>query len=211
MKKQILIVMALAVFSLTGTAFAESGMQFPGDRNGESFLNMEMMASQPDSVAKKDCAKGKKAKMKGEMGQMHDMQMKSGDSNQQAMMMQMMTMRKHMMQMMDNAKKVNGKGMMTKKQKDEMYAMMVQMMPKDKAQQAKMMKMNAKMVEMMKSGDMSKKNEMMSKMDPEMKAMMMKMMPKDAAQKAKMMETCTMMQQMMQRMKSKDKGMHKTN
>ncbi len=217
MKKQILTFMALAVFTFTGAAFAATTMSSPAFRAGETVTVMEASALQPDSVTKSgDCSATPKEKMKmkgmkGKMGNMQDMKKMSGKKDQQALMAKMMMMRQHMMQMMENAKKVNGNGKITKKQKDEMYAMMMQMMPKDKAQREKMVMMNARMVQMLKSGDMSKKNEMMAKMDPEMKAKMMKMMPKTKEEKAKMMETCTLMQEMMQRMQHQGSGMHKHN
>ena len=210
MKKQILTFMALALFTFTGTAFAANSMPFSTASAGDIQMTPEIQVVQPDSATKKgDCTMTKKEKMKkGEMGKMHGMQdMKNMSKGQkQAMMSKMMMLRQHMMQMMENAKKANGNGTITQKQKDEMYAMMLQMMPKDKAQREKMVQMNARMVQMIKSGDMSKKNEMMAKMDPEMKAKMMKMMPKTPEEKAKMKETCTLMQQMMQRMQKEDMG-----
>ncbi len=216
MKKQILTVMALAIFTITGTAFVQknvSGLT----HNGTRITNMEALTMHPDSVVKSSNTSmmpKEKMKKKAEDGKMHNMQeMKSmsGHKAQQSIMSQMLTIRQHMMQMMDRAKKKSGNDKITKKQKDEMYSMMTQMMPHDKAQKEKMIEMNARMIQIMKSGDISKKNEMMDKMDPEMKAKMMKMMPKTKEEKAKVMKVCTLMQEMMQRMQNEEKEMEKNN
>ena len=132
MKKQILIVVALIVFSLTGIAFAESEISFPVNMPGESALNMEMSAMQPDSSGKqKQSMMDKKAEMHGKMMQMQNMQgmkmMSYKDSAQRTMMMQMRAM---MMCMMKNGDTVSGKGMMMG-QKEQMHG---KMMPKDSAQ-----------------------------------------------------------------------------
>ncbi len=209
MKKQFLTLMALLVFTLTGTTFAGNSMTFPMNMSGKMVKKMEIQVMQPDSIVKNNgCNSSKMDKMKMDnKGQMHNMQnmKKMSVENRQAMMEQMIMLRKHMMQMMENAKKANGNGKMSQKQKDEMYSMMTQMMPKDKAQRAKMVQMNAKMVQMMKSGDMPKRDQMMAGMNPEMKAKMIQNMPKTKAEKAKMMETCMLMHEMMQKMMSEDK------
>ena len=175
MKKQILTFMALALFTFTGTAFAENTM----------------------SSYKSN---------KGEMVQMHPLQDKkmAGNKDRQALMSKMFAIRQHVMQLLDNFKKDNGNKPLTQMQKDQIYAMMIQMMPKDKAQRAQMVQMNARMVQNMKSGDMSKHNEMMTKMDPEMKAKMIKMMPKTPEEKAKVKEACLLIHKMMQRMKKEN-------
>ncbi len=108
MKKQILTFMALALFTFTGTAFAANKM----------------------SSFKKD---------KEKMSQMYPVQEKKmfGNKYRQELMSQMFGIRQHVMQLLENFKKDNGNKPLTEIQKDQIYAMMLQMMPKTPEEKAK--------------------------------------------------------------------------
>jgi len=226
MKKRMITVVAMVVFSFTGIAIAESGMALTENLSMESVSYTEPLIIHPDSTVKKnEGMMTKKKGMEGEMGHKHNMQMMSHDSTRQATMMQMQAIMMKMKKMMKDSKMTNGKGMMDKHQKKKMFAMMEKMMPKDKAQRARMMQMNMMMMEMMKSCNMAKGKSMMSGQKADMKANMMQMMPKDSTQRAKMMQMMPkdstqranmmqmhgMMQKMMQQMAEKDKTKHKYN
>ncbi|GMT44960.1 MAG: hypothetical protein IEMM0006_0792 [bacterium] len=164
MKKQILTVVALVVFSFTGIAFAEGGMSFPVNMSGESALTMEISVMQPDSSGKqKQSMMDKKAKMHGKTMQMQNMQgmkmMPKKDSTQRSMMMQMRTMMMRMMHMMKKGDTISGKGMKMG-QKGQMHDKMQGMktMSKDSTQRAMMIQMRTMkhmMICMMKHGDMA--------------------------------------------------------